>query len=129
MVENCFQTAVFCICSGLAAVILRQYCREQSLLLTLFACGAVIAGTFGFLAPVIEDIRSMFTDSGIDESYIMIIFKASAITVIVRMTGELCCDCGEAALGTAVEFWGRGALTYISMPLIKMLVSMVKEVL
>lgn len=129
MVENCFQTAVFCICAGLSAVILRQYCREQSVLLTLYVCGAVIGGAVSFLAPMLGEIREMFTVSGLDEGYIAIIFKAAAITVIVRITRDICRDCGETALGSAAEFWGRAALTYISMPLLKVLLEMINEVL
>ncbi len=129
MVENCFQTAVFCVVSALSAVVLRQYCREQSMLLALFACGAVITGVLGFFGPMIGEIREIFIGSGIDEEYIRIIFKAAAITIIVRITVELCCDSGESALGAAAEFWGRGALTYISLPLLKVLLNMIGEML
>ncbi|MBO5384375.1 MAG: hypothetical protein J6A30_08755, partial [Ruminococcus sp.] len=44
MVENCFSVAVFCICAAIFAVLLRQYCREQSILIALAACVAVIGG-------------------------------------------------------------------------------------
>lgn len=129
MVDNCFQTAVFCVTSGLAAVVLRQYSREQPVLLSLFACGAVIAGAVGFLAPMIGEIRGIFVDSGLDGDYVSIIFKAAAISMIVRITKDICCDCGESAIGAAAEFWGRGALTYISLPLMKALLGMIGEVL
>ena len=99
------------------------------MLLILFACGAVITGALGFLVPMADEIQGIFMDSGLDEGYIRIIFKATAITVIVRITKELCCDSGETALGAAVEFWGRGALTYMSLPLMKVLLEMIKEVL
>ena len=99
------------------------------MLLSLFACSAVLAGAFGFLSPIIGDIHEIFVDSGLDESYIKIIFKASAITIIVRITKDLCCDCGESALGAAAEFWGRAALTFISLPLMKAVLNIINEVL
>lgn len=111
------------------AVILRQYCREQSVLLTVFVCCGVIYGAFGMLAPVLGEIRGLFQSAGLDEGYTVLLFKAAAICTITDITKNICIDSGETAMAAAASFWGRTALTYMSMPLLRTIVDMIKEML
>ena len=129
MTDSCLTTAAFCICSALIAVLLRQYSREQSLLLSIAACTVVAGGTFSLLAPVLSDVRDIFTQAGVSESYLSLIFKAAAICFITQITCELCRDSGENAIASAAEMWGRGAVAFISLPLVKALISQISELL
>lgn len=129
MVDSAFTTAVFCVCAAILAVLLRQHCREQSMLLAIAACAVVAGGTFSMLGPIIEDIREIFSGSGISESYLALVFKATAICLITQITCELCRDSGEAAIASAAEMWGRGAVTFISLPLVKALIEQIGEFL
>ncbi|MBP3309706.1 MAG: hypothetical protein J6L05_02705 [Ruminococcus sp.] len=129
MVENCFSVAVFCICAAIFAVLLRQYCREQSILIALAACVAVIGGFMLFLSPLISDLRNIFSEAGISDNYISIIFKAAAICFITQITCEICRDSAEAAIASAAELWGRGALTFMSLPILKALLERINEII
>ena len=123
MVESSFSTAVFCIVSAFLAVMLRRYCQEQSLMLALAACTVIFGGFMYFLSPMLGEISAVFTQAGISDSYISLIFKAGAICFITQLTCELCRDSGEHAIASAAELWGRCALTLMSIPLIKAVVS------
>ncbi len=129
MVENAFSTAVFCVASAILAVLLRQYVREQSLFISIAACVAVTGALFGMLTPVLGDIRDIFLDSGLPESYISLVFKATAICLITQITSDLCRDSGETAIASAAELWGRGAVTFITLPLVRTLISRITEIL
>ena len=129
MVESAFTTAVFCVASAILAVLLRQHVREQSLFISLAACVVVTGGLFAMLAPILGDIRGLFLDSGLPESYISLVFKATAICLITQITSDLCKDSGETAIASAAELWGRGAVTFVSLPLIKALISRIGEIL
>lgn len=129
MVENCFSVTVFCICASILAVLLRQYCREQSLLMSLAACTAVVGGFMLFLTPIITEVRDIFSQAGISDSYISLIFKAAAICFITQITCELCRDSGELAIASAAELWGRGAITFMSLPIVKNLLEKINELL
>ena len=129
MVENAFATAVFCIASAILAVLLRQYVREQSLFISLAACVIVTGALFAMLAPVLGDIRDIFLDSGLPDSYITLLFKATAICLITQITSDLCRDSGETAIASAAELWGRGAVTFISLPLVRNLITRISEIL
>ena len=94
MVENCFSVALFCICACVLSISLRQYCREQSLLLSLGTCIIVLGGVIAFIYPIIGDIREIFEESGISDAYISLIFKATAVCFITQITCDICRDSG-----------------------------------
>lgn len=129
MVDSCFTVAVFCICAAIFAVLLRQYCREQSLLISLCACGGVLLTFVTMIYPVIQDIETLFTDAGISSSYISLIFKAAAVCFITQLACELCRDSGESAIAAAAELWGRGAITVMALPIVQALVEILNEFL
>jgi len=129
MVDSCFTTSVFCICSAMIAVVLRQYSREQSMLAALAACAGVLASALLFLGQVIEGIGDMFSSAGVSEEYIAVMFKAAAIAVITEIACELCRDSGEGAIASAAEIFGRSALTLMALPLVRALMDMISVLL
>ena len=95
-------------------------------MIALAACVAVLGGAMYFLAPLLDDIKSVFSDAGVEEAYISLIFKVGAICFITQLTCELCRDSGEHAIASAAELWGRCVLTFMSLPLIKAVISQIR---
>lgn len=129
MVENCFSVAVFCVCSAVLAVLLRQHCNEQSMMVALATCTGVMVGLMIFVEPLISEVSDIFSQAGISDSYISLIFKASAICFITQITCEICRDSGENAIASVAEMWGRGAVTFMSMPILKALIEKINEIM
>ena len=129
MVGDSLSVSAFCVCSAILAVLLRQYCREQSMMIALGVCSAVIAGFMLFIEPVITEVQEIFTGAGIPDSYMSIIFKAAAICFITQITCEICTDSGENAIASAAELWGRGALVFMSLPIIRSLLEKINEMI
>lgn len=128
MVDRSISTAAFCICSAIFAVLLRQHCREQSMMAALAACTAVIGAFVAVFGSVLDEISDIFSQAGISDSYLSIIFKAVSICLITQITCEICRDSGESAIASAAEIWGRGAVTFISIPLVKALVEQIGSI-
>lgn len=116
------------MCSAILAVLLRQHCREQSMMIALACCAAVLGGFLTVFSPVIDEISVIFSDAGISDSYLSLIFKAAAICLITQITCEICRDSGESAIASAAEIWGRGAVTFISLPLVKALLEQINGI-
>ena len=125
MVNNSLTTAGFCLCSAILAVVLRQYSREQSIIIALAACGLTAGAAMTFIVPMITEIKQIFADSGIPDSWIALLFKALAVAFITQLTAQLCRDCGESAIASAAEMWGRAALVFLSLPLVRALLEQV----
>lgn len=98
---------------------MRQHCKEQYMMLSIAACVVVLGSAAAVLSPLLSDIREIFVDSGLSDSYLSLIFKAAAISLITHITCELCRDCGESAIASAAEIWGKACLSLMSVPLIK----------
>lgn len=82
-----------------------------------------------FIEPVITEVQEIFTGAGIPDSYMSIIFKAAAICFITQITCEICADSGESAIASAAELWGRGALVFMSLPIIRSLLEKINEMI
>lgn len=128
MVDNSFSAAVFCICSAVLAVMLRQYSREQALFASLAACIGVVGGAVLLIGPVLTEISDIFTSAGISDDYISLVFKALAVSFITQITSDICRDSGETAIASAAELWGRAALVFMSLPVVRALMDMINEI-
>ncbi|MDD6344628.1 MAG: stage III sporulation AC/AD family protein [Oscillospiraceae bacterium] len=129
MVSDVTAVSGFCIAGALLAVLLKQYCREQSMMLSLGVCIIVFAGAVSIISPVMERLTLLFTQSGLDESYISLVFKATAICFITQITSDLCRDSGENAVASVMELWGRISVMLISVPLIESIVESITDFL
>jgi len=129
MVDNCFSVAVFCVCASIFAVLLRRYCCEQSMLISIAACAIIVGGFISMLHPIITQVQELFSDAGIPSSYISLIFKAMSICFITQITCDICRDSGETAIASAAELWGRGSIIVIALPILRALVETINDFL
>lgn len=125
MVGDVTAISGFCIAGAVLAVLLKQYCKEQSMFVALGVCVFVLLGAITIISPLIEKTETLFIKSGISSEYIVIVFKATAICFITQITSDLCRDSEESAIATAVELWGRIAITVMSLPLIESLTEII----
>jgi len=125
MVDSCFQIAAFCLTGAVIAVLIRQYCKEQAMLLSLAVCSAVIVGFMLMIKPVLVKVSEIFDSAGLNSSYISLIFKAMAICFVTQIICEICKDSGENAIASVAELWGRGALLALSLPMLEALISII----
>ncbi|MCR5599375.1 MAG: hypothetical protein K6G33_01335 [Ruminococcus sp.] len=120
---------VFCVCGALLAVLLKQYCSEQSLLISTAVCTAVFFAAVVMLDVPLNEIREIFVSAGVPESSISLVFKALGICCITHISAELCRDSGEGAMGAAAELWGRAAVTVLSLPIMKNFLLLIDKLL
>lgn len=112
----------------LALVVGRQS-KDMSLLLTLAVCVLVCIAAMGFLEPVTELLRELRRLGGLDSEAVSILMKASLIGLLSELMGLICADVGEGALGKALQILSNAAVLWLSIPLLRQLITMVGEVL
>lgn len=117
----------FCIAGAILSVLLKQYCKEQSMMVSLGVCIIIFAGAVGVISPVLEKTSELFTESGVNEGYIIIVFKAMAICFITQITSDICRDSGESAIASSAELFGRVLIILMSLPFIESLVDIITE--
>lgn len=111
------------------SLVISKQSKDMSLLLTLAVCVLVCLGALEFLEPVTELLRELRRLGGLDSEAVTILMKASAIGLLSELMGLICADVGEGALGKALQLLSNAAVLWLSIPLLRQLITMVGEVL
>lgn len=108
-----------CALCSLPILVLRKNAPEQALLLVLAIAAVVTARVLALAAPLLEQLRTLFDQAGVDSSHVSILLRTVAAALVSRLCGDLCRDSGSQALGTVVELAGAAAALLISLPLLE----------
>lgn len=111
------------------SLVISKQSKDMSLLLTLAVCVLVCLGALEFLEPVAELLRELRRLGGLDSEAVSILMKASLIGLLSELMGLICADVGEGALGKALQILSNAAVLWLSIPLLRQLITMVGEVL
>ena len=129
MVGSCFTVGVFCVGGAMLALLLKQYCAEQSMLISVAVCTLVFAAVVVMLEEPVNEVRDIFEKAGVPESSISIVFKALGISCITHISAEICRDSGEGAMGAAAELWVIVAVAMLSLPIMKSFLQLIDKLL
>ena len=108
-----------CALCLLPILVLRKNAPEQALLLVLAIAAVVTARVLALAAPLLEQLRTLCDQAGVDSSHVSILLRTVAAALVSRLCGDLCRDSGSQALGTVVELAGAAAALLISLPLLE----------
>ena len=111
------------------SLVISKQSKDMSLLLTLAVCVLVCLGALEFLEPVAELLRELRRLGGLDSEAVTILMKAALIGLLSELMALICADVGEGALGKALQILSNAAVLWLSIPLLRQLITMVGEVL
>lgn len=129
MTADTVSTAALCIIGAVTAVLLKQYCREQAVLSTIAVCVMIIAAVLCSIAPVIEKLEYLFSQTELDNEHLRSLLKAVGICYMTGIAADICRDSGEQALASAAELWGRISLVLLTLPMIDSLLALITGVI
>lgn len=113
-----------CALCLLPVLVLRKNAPEQALLLVLAIGAVVLARILALTAPLLEQLRTLFDQAGVDSSHVSILLRTVAAALVSRLCGDLCRDSGSQTLGTVVELAGAAAALLIALPLLEAVTGM-----
>ena len=120
-----FGIAILC---AIACVMIKNYRNE--FLVTARICGIIILFTFvlGMISPIIEFISGL-AGQALEEQYIEILLKTLAIAYITNISSDICKDCGEGNIASAVEMKGKVEIILLSLPLLEGILELAGELI
>lgn len=121
--------AAFCIVGCILALSFKQYERAQAALLSIGVCCIVCISALPELSRILDTARLICEEGALAPEYFRILCKAVGIAYITQLGTDLCRDCGESAIASAVELCGRVCLVSLSLPLFLTLARTVLEVM
>lgn len=123
------QIAGLCLTAVLFTTLLRRHAPEQAVLLSLLLACAVTLWAGLALSPVLSQIDTILAGCGLTAEETAVIGKAAGICCITQLAADICKDCGEGAMATAVTLAGKTALLVMALPLADTLLTLIREVL
>ena len=103
--------------------------RDLGMLLSLAVCVLLALGAMEFLEPVLELLNELKRLGELDGGAVGILLRCAGIGMISELAGLLCADAGEGAMGKALQICANAAILWLSLPLLRQVLTMIGEVL
>lgn len=120
---------IFCIIGCVLILILKQYQKAYGVLLSIGVCILVLLMILPQTERILHTAENIYLQSELDSSYFKLLCKAIGISYLTQIGTDICHDCGESAIATAVELCGRIMLVLLSLPLFLTLTETILELL
>ena len=110
-------------------LVLREYHRPQAVFLSIGVSLLLLIGISPELRHIVVTASGLYAESRLDPACFTILCRALGITWLTQLGTDICKDCGEQTIATAVTLCGRILLVGLSLPLFGTLADLVLEVM
>ena len=111
------------------SIVAGKQAKEMGLLLTLAVCVLVSLAALRFLEPVTEFLADLRRLGNLDSESISIALKCAGIGILSELMEMVCADAGEQAMGKAVQILSASAILWLSLPLLRGILTLIEGVL
>ena len=129
MIELMLKIVAIGMMTVVLSCLLRKYTPELSLLLVLSAGAIMLFLVSDALMLVLEFLQELAQLAGMEEELFKPIAKTVALSILTKLTVELCRGAGEPGLGTFVEICATVLSICVLMPLLRAITVLMGEIL
>jgi len=127
--EGMIQVVAVAVSAAVLSAVLRRYIPELSLLLVLCAGIWILRSVMANLNAVLGLMEELVALSGMSEVLLEPVLKTVAISILTRVTAELCRGAGESGIAAFVENAGTVFALAAALPLVRAVTQMMMEML
>lgn len=121
--------AAIAVAAALCSVVVKKNVAELGMVLALCAGAIILSCSLGALEGVKELMDTLADTAGLSPAVLAPVGKTVGIAVLTRVSAELCRDAKEGGIAAFVETAGAAAALFVSLPLLKTVLSMVTGLL
>ncbi len=121
--------AAMAIVSTVLCVLLKQYKPEYALFASVVCITAIFLSLFTQINPIIAQIKTYISSTGVQSEYVEILIKALGISYIVEIAADISSDMGQKAIASKVELAGKFAILILCLPLLENLIDLVRRLI
>lgn len=103
--------------------------KDISILLTMAVCCMAAVAAIAYLEPVFDLLRDLETMIDLQGGILGVLMKAVGIGLVVEIAGVICSDAGNASLGKSLQLLGSAVILYLSIPIFRALLTLIREIL
>ncbi len=123
------RVAAAAVTAAVLGAVLRRHTPELALLLGLGAGLWILGFTVGALGTALELLRELTGMMGVEEELLRPVVKTVALSLITRLTAEVCRGAGESGVAAFVETAGTILALGVSLPMIRAVTMLMGELL
>ncbi len=103
--------------------------QDISMLLTMAASCMVAVVAISYLEPVMDLIRELESLGEMPGEILDVLLKAVGAALVSEVVSKICSDAGNSSLGKSMQLLGSAVILYLSIPMIKMLLNLIRDIL
>jgi len=127
--EAMARVAAVAVTAAVLGAVLRKNVPEFSLLLALGAGLWMLSLTANALAAALALLKELTELTGVEEELLRPVVKTVAVSLVTRLTAEVCRGTGESGIAAFVETAGTVLALGLSLPMIRAVIILMGELL
>ncbi len=114
---------------SLLALLLKKYTPELSLAATMVAGSVILWFSVSLCGQILDILREIALRSGVEEVYLLPVLKCVGIGIVSHLAAQTCRDAQQGSIASAVELCAVLCALYVSLPLIRSMLTLVERLL
>ena len=110
--------AVIAVVACLMALVVKKDAPQMASLITIIAGIYLLLYILSCTSQVIDGINAVMSFCNVDTESIMPLIKILGISVVSKITSEICRDMGEGAMAAKIELLGVVLAVIITLPVL-----------
>lgn len=123
------QLAALAMIGAVCAAVIKKQVPDLALVLTLCAVAMVLTAGMTALGPIRALMDTLADRAGLSAAVLAPVLKTLGISILSRITAELCRDAGESGLAAAVEVAGGACALLVCLPLFEAVLGVVLDLI
>lgn len=127
--EAMAKIAAVAVTAAVLGAVLRKNTPELALLLTLCAGLWMLTAVTSGLGVVVAFLKELTALSGLSEELLEPVVKTVALSILTKLTVEICRSAGESGVAAFVETAGTVLALAVALPLVRAVTVLISEML
>ena len=117
------------VTAAICGVMLRQRTPEVGLVLSLTACALLLRHTLPMMETIRDVLKEVAVLAELSPEILSPMLRTVGLAVVTKLASSLCRDAGESGVASFLEVAGGAAAVMTALPLLKMVLGLVMELL
>lgn len=123
------QVAALAAIGAVCAAAIKKQTPDVALVMTLCAATLILTVAMTAFRPVRELMDTLAERAGLSVAVLSPVIKTVGVSILTRVTAELCRDAGEGGLASAVEVAGGACALLVCLPLFEAVLELILELI
>jgi len=118
--------AAVAVAGTVLSLVIKKNSPEMALMLTISLALIALYLAIDTIKGVTDFITSLASAAQISPAVLTVVFKTIGISIITKLSADVCRDAGQSSVASGIELAGSFAALYIALPLFKTVMDMIE---